>query len=870
MSRLATLSTLALLLLAACGRDLELEGEPKRKDPATTTIAGRVVASLPGVALPTEVAGASLRIVTPEGVTRVEGTTGADGRFLLVPGLTPWELRVSADLDGDGTADAQLRVTSDELPLIEGTDASLGDLLVRQAVQLSGTVRRGDLPQLDRGHAAILVEVPGVPFAVTRTSDAGQFVLERLPVGPTLLRLSAPGYFEEELSLDLPSGAEVTLADVSLVPVAPVDPGAITGTVLREDGGDGEVTIEALRAEDGLSLARLVGALGVPWTLDRLPPATYDVRIVVAGYGTATVPGVVVRSLETADAGAVVLRPDTVVVRDGAVATWTPPGTQVLPSLGAIRAALDVSLDPSSFPRGAVSARLLRIEDADGHEVVGDQLYVEAGEALPDGTIASGPTIWFSPRRPLAPGRYVGSLPATLRDRNNRVVQSSEVAWTSVGPALLHVVDGGGLLPPSASVGELRLGRRADGRTHLLYLQHAESGSSAHYCAFDAGGGRSCREVFAPLAGTASSLTDLDVASFPGGELFVARQLGAAARACPPGPVGSPGVLTVELPDGSIRLLEDPAGDVRHCARSLATLPDGSGALYADWSPGGAELLVRNDPFFDPETGAPLGYRPDPAVVQASPPASLSAVPVGTDSVLVAWDGPANEAGHRLFRLGRAGGLEQLPALPLPTRTAAEIPSLCELDGQPMALLVRSGFQGEGPGGFGGFGGAGQGGFGGSGLGGFGGIINPGPSGGGGLGGAGGGGAVERASVEALRLDPTTGAWVPMPALVPAGAGVFLGPARCARVGKVTFALSVVDGQVRLAWWSGARWEPIHDAEAPEGSIGGVPAGAGCSVPQAALLGGADGVDVAWVESCFRSNGDGFSLSETIRLRKVR
>lgn len=872
MSRRSGLRALALLLLlSACERELGLTDAPRRIAPEDVALAGRVVALLPGHALPVPVEGAIVRVTTPDGAERTQTTTDAGGRFALRPGLPPWELRLSADLDEDGLVDALLRVSSAELPLVDGADVTLGDLVIRQTVQLAGTVRRGDLPQLDTGHRGILVEVPGVLGAVARTNDEGQFLLERLPVGPTVLHLSAPGYLSEQLSLELPPGALMTLADVSLTPVAPTSPGSLTGTVLREDGGDGEVTIEALRVEDGRSVARLVGTLGVPWLLERLPPATYDVQLTVTGYGTQTLGGLVVTSERTTDAGTIVLRPGTVVVRDGAVASWEPASTQVLPALGAIRATLDVALDPTSFPRAAVSARLLRIEDADGLEVAGDQLYVEAGELLPDGSTAPGPTIWFSPRRPLAPGRYVGSLPESLRDVNGRAVQASRIAWICVGPALLHLVDGDALAAPDASIDGLRLRRRADGQPQLTFRAWPQYDAPLlRTCSLGNGGVAGCRTLFSQLVGGAGALEDVDVLPLPGGELAVARQTGAAARACPPSPLGPVGVLTMELEDGTIRLLEDPAGNPRHCARSLATLADGSFALYSDWSLGGTELLVRNDPRLDPETQAPLGFTPDPAVVQAAAPSALEAVPLGVDSLLAAWDGPDGDPGHRLFRLGRAGGLQSLPSLPLDTHLSTERPALCELDGQPMALLVRGAASEGGHGGQGGLGG--QGGFGAQG--GFGGNFNPTPGpiepGTGGLGGAGGAPGVEAPAIEAFRLDPSTGGWLRLPPLVAAGTAASVSEARCARVGAVTFALAIADGQLRLAWWSGTRWEPIGDPDRPAGTLASVPGGADCRLHDAALLGGPDGVDVAWVESCFRNFLEAPGYVGTIRLRRVR
>ena len=131
-------------------------------------------------------------------------------------------------------------------------------------------------------------------------------------------------------------------------------------------------------------------------------------------------------------------------------------------------------------------------------------------------------------------------------------------------------------------------------------------------------------------------------------------------------------------------------------------------------------------------------------------------------------------------------------------------------------------------------------------------------------------GGAEPASAQAFRFDPTSTSWLTLPPLVPAGAASSVVAARCARVGTVTFAVALVDEQVRLAWWTGERWEPILAADHPDGALGGVTPGSGCFLQQPALLGGPDGVDVAWVESCWSGQQEIAGYSDQIHLRRVR
>ncbi|MCM2335029.1 MAG: carboxypeptidase-like regulatory domain-containing protein, partial [Anaeromyxobacteraceae bacterium] len=218
-------------------------------------------------------------------------TTDANGAFVFTA-LVPGTYTVEAQASGFAPLSmplvlapgADIDVGSLSLAPLGGVDTGFlrGSALLGKVAALPGAPPEPD-PAADNG--GILVEAVGTPYAAVTTSS-GDYSLA-LPPGRHSLRISKPSYVAQTLDDQV-----VTLGVASqvVVVVLATNPAKVTGQVVAElpTGGTGPLA-DALVTLDGTSATGLTNAAG-QFTLDALAPGSYLLRVLKAGYETASVP----------------------------------------------------------------------------------------------------------------------------------------------------------------------------------------------------------------------------------------------------------------------------------------------------------------------------------------------------------------------------------------------------------------------------------------------------------------------------------------------------------------------------------------------------------------------------------------------------
>lgn len=830
MRRLALFSLLCSL--AACDRDLGITKEPGATDPSRTTVNGIVQIERPGSPEPVEAVGTTIDVLLPDGTTRTSAVAGEGGRFAVVTGAPPFTLHFQYDSTGDGVADRMLLLSSRELPIIDGTDFSLGALLLGRSVEVHGAVRRGDLPDLDVGHDGIQVEAIALPVAPVTTNSRGEFVLRGLPAGSFELRLAATGYRDERIGVEAFPGQSVKLSDVTLSALEVTPPGGIVGTVVRNDALPGDAIVEVISVADSRSVARSFATLGAAFEPIEVPPGRYFVRAETGGFPSERSQEFDLASGDLFDVGTLLVRvSDEPLVRDGAIAAWEPSSQQLLPSLGPITASFGSRLRERVIPsRPPLSPfALLQVVDAAGAVVEGTQHLEELEDpSLPGGvrTLVS-----FYPERPLPPGRYVATVLPTVVDEADQIPPAGPTSWISLG---VGVTPG----PTATPFEGLYDGSSAE---LPIELQDFPDGSARVQFAFedpfypDMIQWQSCRIVrgepitCADRAGIPTTAFGLwPTPTLPEAALF--RDLGGFADSCGTLPqdrdLGELSGFDLSDPTAA-RLTPVDATGARYCSSAFTPRSEAATDYLATVLTGGRlpttalhAVTLGVDP--DGSAGA-LTLDPTPLVSDLPfIPTGLDVVPIGEARWVALHDEPSTalpSASLLLAPLPFGGALAEVPALPVAFPDAIQQPTaLCALDGQALALMPLSAWD----------------------------PVTQAPA--------------FSAQLQSFRWDAAAAAWNVAPNLPFPPSATFVFDVACVAVGRVAFVTAIVDGRLFAFWYDGVRWEPIFDRSTPDGAL----TRSGCDSSSVALLAVPDGALVAHRQNC------SFEVGSSLRLAWLR
>ncbi len=817
-----------LLTIVSCSRDLAVEEAPGALDPARTTVSGVTKVEQPGEPLPVAAVGATIDVRLPDGTTRASAVSGADGRFALVTGAPPFTLHFQLDSNADGAVDRQLLFSSSELPILAGTDFSLGDVLLGRSVEVRGTIRRGDLPSLDVGHDGIQIEPLLLPVAPILTNSRGEFVLRGLPGGAIALRISAAGYLEDRLAIDASPGESVRLSDLSLAALEATPAGTITGTVLRSDGAPGDAIVEVVAVADGRSLARSLVPLDAPFAPLALPPGRYLVRAEISGLAAVSSAAFDLASLENFDVGALVIDVEAGgLVRDGAAPSWEPSSQQLLGALGPITASFETTLRQAVVPAKGSPALfpVLQVLDDAGAPVAGREYVQVLGP--PDVPLVRT-TVEFYPSRPFAPGRYVASIRPTVLDANDKIPPAAPVSWISLGVGVTPGPEDAlfdPLLDLRGITSELpiKLQPFPDGSARLIFAtedpvfpdtvlwQRCTIRDSAPVTCDDPSG------LPMQLAGLRAAATTPEAA------LFLYTE--PTGNNCPGAPGGVPfGIFAGFDPLAAPVAALDPLG-APACGSAFELTPTTGRDVVVALGVGSPTRTAALHAY-TVETRADgslldLVRRGVPALPLAGFPERLDVTPIGGERWISVHTRAARAGGASttFVRQDPAEGTFAL-ANEVPIVEHPEAPprpaALCGLAGVPLAVLPYSAWDEQTQT-----------------------ILLP-------------------SQLEPFTWDDVGKRWSASAPLRLPSSVARASDVACVSVGDVAFVTALVDERLFAFWFDGARWEPIFARDTPDGAL----TRSGCRSAAPTMVGGETSALVAHRQSCM----DGASL----RLERLR
>lgn len=818
MRRLALISLLCTL--AACGRDLGLQDQPPPNDPARTTVGGRARVERPGEALPVAAVGTVVDVRLPDGSVRATTVAGEEGRFALVSGAPPFTLHLQYDSTGDGVADRMLLIPSSELPILDGTDFSLGDVLLGRSVEVHGTVRRGDLPGLDVGHDGIQIEALALPIAPVTTNSRGEFVLRGLPAGAIELRLTAAGYRVDRVAVDSFPGQSVRLSDVTLTPLEETPAGGIVGRVVRSDGLAGDAIVELISEADSRSVARVLTPLGSPFGPIDLPPGRYTVRAETGGFPSVPGDAFDLASGQQVDVGTISIRVgDDVLVRDGAIASWEPSSQQLLPALGPITASFASRLEPAVLPArpGTLSAfPVLQLVDGSGSVIEGSQYLEELEEpALPGGlrTLVS-----FYPTRPLAPGRYVASVLPTVVDADGAIPPAAPTSWISLGVGVTPGPEAAETTSIFDQQGQLwylplELQDFPDGRARLYFASDDPFGTGAvvwHRCVIDGDTSVFCDDgagLPPSIYGRWATPTEPEAALF--------RDLTGVTDFCVGAPVGrnvAPISGAVLFGQGSGLLEPRDAAGQPYCASAFAPSSASATEFLATIVPPGRfpvpalhALSLSVDAFGAADA---LVLDPTPLLTLPFVPTSLEVATIGGARWVALHDAADGELPGPSLLLAPSplgGALAALPPLEIAQPDAIHgSTSLCAVGDRALAIVPFASYD---P------------------------ATQTYPY---------------RAQLQSFLFDASTRTFEEAAPWLFSPAAIWPSASACVTVGGLAFVTAIVDERLFAFWFDGVRWEPILDRTTPDGAL----TRSGCSSTHVTMLPREDEALVAHTQVC--------------------
>ncbi len=280
-------SLLVCLAALSCSRDLSLPAPPG--PPGDGAVYGRVVASVPGRTEQTPAGGATVALLG----SSLSATANADGNFRL-DGVD----QTTGSLLFQYTVNSVLRQRLIDLMDIgagPGRQIALGDVLVVDNASLHGIALLADVTG-PSGHGGTVVFVPQGPFT-TYTGDDGTYVLDNLPEGHIGLALFHTGYSSVTRdSLQLSSGEDFPVQEITLQPAPPSQPGSISGVVrFNPTTADVSSTTVTATPVGGTPTSGTVNADG-GFSASNLAAGVYDLTLAHDGYTPATVNNVLVNS----------------------------------------------------------------------------------------------------------------------------------------------------------------------------------------------------------------------------------------------------------------------------------------------------------------------------------------------------------------------------------------------------------------------------------------------------------------------------------------------------------------------------------------------------------------------------------------------
>lgn len=260
--------------LTACSTSVEPTNPYDPATPLERQAKARVRGLIAAPTLPSA-SGLPLSLASGGQVAREE-RTGSTGSFVF-DALTPGSYTLSCAPTG-------FVAFSLALQLKQGEELDLGTL---QLTPLSGSDASALLGRVtlenQADHGGTLVEAVGRGFTAV-TDSAGNFRLQVVE-GTYDLRVSRPGYIGQELlAVTVARGAERVLDAMTLLG----NPARLSGHVdgERPDGAR-EVLANAAVTLEGTAISGFTNALG-DFTLTGIPPGSYLVRVIKAGYGAGS------------------------------------------------------------------------------------------------------------------------------------------------------------------------------------------------------------------------------------------------------------------------------------------------------------------------------------------------------------------------------------------------------------------------------------------------------------------------------------------------------------------------------------------------------------------------------------------------------
>ncbi len=274
----------------------------RTEDVLGVNVAAGTVTTLPGSPLVLDANPGSISgVVTREGQTdhslvqievleaSVEGTSLADGSY-TVANLPAGSYTVVASYpDFDARLFTGIAVTGGQDTVIPSFELALSRGHLSGLVTLEG----------ETSHEGTVVEVVGEGSTAV-TNVAGAFTLRDVPVGTYAVTARKDGF----LAGTVPTATVLSGQTASLTPlVLSINPGTVTGSFYREDGGTGGHAGIDLTLAGPVTRAGSTAADG-SFTFASVPAGAYTLEASAGGYATVRLLGVVVTAGATVDTGA--------------------------------------------------------------------------------------------------------------------------------------------------------------------------------------------------------------------------------------------------------------------------------------------------------------------------------------------------------------------------------------------------------------------------------------------------------------------------------------------------------------------------------------------------------------------------------------
>jgi len=135
----------------------------------------------------------------------------------------------------------------------EGRDTSVGDIVLREAGQISGLVTSAETREPVAGALVTVTEIVldntadqmPHPVRIDHTDATGSYTVSGLPVGDYLVSISADGFETASLKLSVTAG-HTTTGDVALTPGKPTEKGSMEGTVYLATPDGQQIPLEGV------------------------------------------------------------------------------------------------------------------------------------------------------------------------------------------------------------------------------------------------------------------------------------------------------------------------------------------------------------------------------------------------------------------------------------------------------------------------------------------------------------------------------------------------------------------------------------------------------------------------------------------------